>query len=125
MAWGVPSEPIPPTSASLGFPTPFSPWHAWHLATYTDAPCVAVPRPGGSPAPSGAIVISQAAMSRGAIGCPKRGACASAGTVTRDNAAKIARRSSVDIGGLPVLVDRPAGNRVVVIGAAQAPLRGE
>src|SRR6266511_5753167 len=88
------------------------------------SPCAAVPRPGGRPTPSGPMLMSQGARSAGAIGCPNCGACAIAGAASNSTAQKVSR-SSVDIGCLPLLVDAPAGDRVVVIVAAQAALCGE
>src|SRR4051812_14195201 len=83
---------------------------------------MAVPRPWGSPAPSGAMLISQGAMSAGAMGCPNCGACARAGAA-KNIPAKSARRLSIDIGQLALFIDAPACNCIVMIGAAQAALR--
>src|SRR5215470_1080605 len=113
--------PKPPTSVSLGLPAPFSPWQAWHFAANTASPSFGVPRPGGSPAPSGPTLMSQGARSAGEIGCPKRGASAAPAKAAVANriAAPRARTSRERIGRLPFLVDAPAGDGVVVILAAQ------
>src|SRR5438105_12301021 len=88
------------------------------------SPGAAVPRPGGSPAPSGPTLISHGAISAGAMGSPNCGDCACAEVATR-TAAQNAMRSSIHIGRLPLLVDAPACNRVVVIEAAKSALGGE
>src|SRR5262245_48627455 len=85
------------------------------------SPCFAVPRPSGRPAPSGGMLMSQGAMSAGPIGCPKRGACEKTG-VAASKAAHTVTRSSIDIARLPLLINSPARDGVVVIDTAQAAL---
>src|SRR5919106_4913498 len=67
------SVPWPPTNGSFGFPAPFSPWHDWHFCVYTTAPWSGVPLPGGSPVPSGGILMSHPAISAGVAGRPRLG----------------------------------------------------
>src|SRR5271154_2272766 len=70
------------------------------------------------------MLMSQGVMSAGAIACPNCGACASAGTVA-NIAAHSARRLRIDIRRLALFIDTPAGDRIVVIDAAQAPFRSK
>src|SRR5918996_5487768 len=67
------SVPWPPTIWSFGFPVPFSPWHDWHFWVYTTAPWSGVPLPGGSPVPSGGMLMSHPAISAGVAGRPRLG----------------------------------------------------
>src|ERR1700719_5433167 len=70
------------------------------------------------------MLMSQRAMYAGAISCPNCGACASAGTVA-NIAAHSASRLRVDIRRLALFIDTPAGDRIVVIDAAQTPFRSK
>src|SRR5919198_4024119 len=67
------NEPMPPTMVPyIGPPLASGPWQARHLASYTALPSATVPRPGGSPAPSGVrMSMFQAARSASLIGWPK------------------------------------------------------
>src|SRR5262245_29493575 len=69
--------------------------------------------------PSGSILMSQDAISAGAMGCPNCGACAAAEVATTAIAAPSTRRSSIDIACFPFFVDAPACNGIVVVDAAQ------
>src|SRR5688572_25718504 len=90
------------------------------------SPCMAVPRPGGRPAPSGPMLMSHGAISAGAMGCPNCGACADAAFgAAMSIAAQTARLLSIHIGRLPLLVDAPACDRVVVVDAPKAAVGGE
>src|SRR3977135_3846880 len=89
------------------------------------SPSMAVPRPGGRPAPSGPMLTSHAAMSAGAIGCPNCGAWAWAADAIVSTIVRTAMGLSVNIAGLPLLVDAPACDGVVVVDPTQAALVGE
>src|SRR5690349_10141628 len=89
------------------------------------SPSIAVPRPGGRPAPSGPILMSQAAISAGAIGCPNCGVSAKTAGVMVSIDRQTATGLSVNIAGLPHLVDAPACDGVVVVDPTQAALVGE
>src|SRR5215468_3805000 len=110
------SEPWPPTRRSFGVPAPFSPWQAWHFAANTASPCLTVPLPGGSPAPSGPILISQEARSSGETGLPRLGLCwANAGDASTKRAAAAAPRNvHIVILHLAIAGDGPGLNHVVV-----------
>src|SRR3954451_17508661 len=63
---------MPRTRAgALSVPSPLVPWHLAPKRSKRSFPCAIVPLPGGKPAPSGAISISQPAISSGLAGCPK------------------------------------------------------
>src|SRR6266446_989835 len=68
------------------------------------------------------MLMSHSAMSAGAIGCPN--CCARAGVAT-NVAAQTARSLSIHISRLPLLVDAPTCDGVVVIDAAQTALGHE
>src|SRR5262245_26723805 len=105
----------PPTSAAAaGVPFAPSPWHIAHFAAKTFAPCAAVPLPGGSPVPSGRMLMSQGAMSASVIFAPSPGGCANAALEARANAST-ARDLGVDMFHLPFAVHRPAREAVVVL----------
>src|SRR5258705_1590692 len=89
------------------------------------SPWIAVPRPGGRPAPSGPMLMSHAAMSAGTIGCPNCGAWARAADAIVSIDMQTAMGLSVNIAGLPHLVNAPACDGVVVVDATQAALVGE
>src|SRR5262245_37113750 len=89
------------------------------------APCAGVPRPGGRPAPSGPMLMSQGARSAGEIGWPNCGACASAGAAPTMSAAASVNRLSVDIARLSLVVDGPTRDGIVVVGAAEAAFGAE
>src|SRR6266850_2776050 len=86
---------------------------------------MAVPRPGGRPAPSGPMLMSHAAMSAGSIGCPNCGAWARAAGAMVSIDTQTAMGLSVNIAGLPHLVDAPACDGVVVVAPTQSALVGE
>src|SRR5262249_53241168 len=71
------------------------------------------------------MLMSQGAISAGAIGWPNFGACADTVAVKAMMAAPAARYLSVDIGGLPLVVDAPALDGIEVILPAQAALGDE
>src|ERR1700719_831736 len=89
------------------------------------SPSIAVPRPGGRPTPSGPMLMSHAAMSAGALGCPNCGAWASAADAIVSIDMQTARGLIVNIAGLPHLVNAPACDGVVVVDPTQAALVGE
>src|SRR6266850_3343856 len=89
------------------------------------SPSIAVPRPGGRPTPSGPMLMSHAAMSAGAIGCPSCGAWARAADAFVSIDMQTAMGLSVNIAGLPRLVNAPACDGVVVIDPTQAALVSE
>src|SRR5262245_46625877 len=70
------------------------------------------------------MLMSQAAISAGAISCPNLGTCANA-QGAKSMTMPAARRSSIDIVDLPFLVDAPACDGVVVVDAAQPTFGGE
>src|SRR5262252_8563824 len=105
----------PPTSApAAGVPFPPSPWHIAHFAAKRGAPWAAVPLPAGSPVPSGRMLMSQTAMSASEIFAPSPGDCADAAPQASASA-RTARGLCVDMLHLPLAVDRPARDAVVVL----------
>src|SRR5215831_18858494 len=117
------SEPWPPTRRSFGVPAPFSPWQAWHFAEKTASPCLTVPLPGGRPAPSGPMLMSQEARSSGEIGLPRLGlCCANAGDASARSTAGAAatRNLRIDIFHLAIAGDGPGLDHVVMVIAAVA-----
>src|SRR5712692_951110 len=105
----------PPTSAALTPPLPFSPWHMAHFCAKTRAPCVGVPPPDGNPAPSGKMLMSQAAISAGLTGFPRFGPSAKAMPAPSARITAELRSLCVNMLHLPLAVDRPAGDAVVVL----------
>src|SRR6185312_3254268 len=89
------------------------------------SPSIAVPRPGGRPSPSGPMLMSHGAISAGAMGCPNCGAWARAADATVSMDRQPAMRLGVDIADLPLFVDAPACDGVVVVDPTQAPLGRE
>src|SRR6516162_10774272 len=83
------------------------------------SPSLAVPRPGGRPTPSGPMLMSHAAVSAGAIGCPNCGAWARADDAIVSIVVQTATGLSVNIAGLPHLVNEPACDGVVVVDSTQ------
>src|SRR2546425_11080769 len=81
------------------------------------APWAEVPLPGGKPVPSGEMLMSQAAISAGSIGFPRFGPSAKAALEPRASARTTAelRSLGVNMGALPLAVDRPARDAVVVL----------
>src|SRR5215212_7146948 len=71
MGASVLSEPMPPTSAGASPPSPIAPWHLAPRRSKSSLPSATVPLPGGKPAPSGAMSMSQPAISSSVAGCPK------------------------------------------------------
>src|SRR5690242_576355 len=140
---GVPlaSVPWPPTRRSFGWPAPLAPWHAWHFCSNTAAPVTAVPRPGGSPTPSGPTLISQPAICSGFASTPRFGVTgaglASLATLAVGPAAIVVQalnmsasatphsRSRVDMLDLAVGRDAPRLNPVEVEDRVRAVLRDE
>src|SRR5215475_1200791 len=86
------------------------------------SPSIAVPRPGGRPSPSGPMPMSQAAMSAGAIGCPNCGARARTSDAIGSTKVQTAMGLSVNIAGLPHLINAPACDGIVVVDPTQAAL---
>src|SRR6185436_14431113 len=94
-----------------------------HLVWYTPAPLLAVPEPGGKPAPFGPMLMSHFAMSSGDTGTPRCGPCcavAAPATPMPSSAAAKTARLHVDIADLSRCRHVPALNRVVVIAIARA-----
>src|SRR3982075_1572845 len=89
------------------------------------SPSTAVPPPDGRPTPSGPMLMSHGAISAGEIGCPNCGAWARAADATVSIDMQAAMPLSVNIAGLPLLVDAPACDRVVVVDPTQAALGRE
>src|SRR3989442_15448487 len=81
------------------------------------APWAEVPLPGGKPVPSGEMLMSQAAISAGAIGFPRFGPSAKAALEPSASARTTAglRSLGVNMGDLPPAADRPARDAVVVL----------
>src|SRR5262249_3498629 len=104
----------PISAAAAGVPCAPSPWHIAHFAAKIGAPWAAVPLPAGRPVPSGRMLISQAAMSASEIFAPSPGGCAVAVPQARASA-RTARGLGVDMFHLPLAVDRPAREAVVVL----------
>src|SRR6266481_8774696 len=75
--------------------------------------------------PSGPMLMSHAAMSAGAIGCPNCGAWARAADAIVRIDMQTAMLLSVNIAGLPHLVNAPACDGVVVVDPTQAALGRE
>src|SRR5215471_1748642 len=122
------SEPWPPTKRSFGVPAPFSPWHAWHFAMYTASPCFTVPLPGGRPAPSGPMLMSQEARSSGEIGLPRLGLCWAAtgdASARRRAGAAATKILRIDIFHLAIAGHGPGLDHVVVVNTAVAAQRDE
>src|SRR5260370_37874570 len=94
----------------------------------TASPCLTVPLPGGSPAPSGPMLMSQEARSSAEIGLPRVGLCsANAGDASAKRAAGAAALQNlrIDIFHLAIDGHRPGLDHVVVVGAAVAAQRDE
>src|SRR5438876_3357769 len=108
---------LPPTSAALGPPLPFSPWHTAHFAAKIRAPSAGVPLPGGRPVPSGRMLMSHSDRSAAVMGFPSFGACPNAALENSASVTKIrnVRSLSVNIPYLPAAFDRPARNGVIVL----------
>src|SRR5215475_9734119 len=81
------------------------------------APCAGVPAPGGKPVPSGATLISHAAISAGSIGLPRPGPSADAAPAAKKSVSPTAGDIllGVDMFDLPVAIDAPAGDGVEVL----------
>src|SRR5258708_2787775 len=81
------------------------------------APSAGVPLPGGRPVPSGSTLMSQTAISAGLIGFPRFGAWAKASPVLRASVGITAKQKRLRISmlHLPVALDRPTGDGVVVL----------
>src|SRR6185503_1029296 len=94
-----------------------------HLVWYTPAPLLAVPEPGGKPAPFGPMLMSHFAMSCGDTGTPRCGPCCAATAPAAPmpiSSAATATGLHVDIADLSRRRYVPALNRVVVIAIARA-----
>src|SRR5690242_13653555 len=103
----------PPTSVAFLPPRAFSPWQAAHFCAKIFSPWAGVPPPGGSPAPSGGMLMSQGASSAGVMGLPRFGPAAKAPEHASASAAASALR--VDMFHLAFRVDGPAGRPVVML----------
>src|SRR6266516_3288987 len=81
------------------------------------APSAGVPLPGGSPAPSGRMLMSQAAISARLIGFPRFSAWAKAALETRASASRTANSRSLRVYmlHLPAALDRPSRDGVVML----------
>src|SRR5438067_1422817 len=81
------------------------------------APCAEVPLPGGNPAPSGPMLMSQSARSASVTFWPRPGVSAASAppaTTTSAVATVSAKPLHIDMLGLPLVVDRPAHDVVHV-----------
>src|SRR5690349_19743792 len=76
-------------------------------------PCAAVPSPGGRPAPSAWMSISQGARSLALIGLPRCGVSAKAGPAMQS--AKMAIALRIGMGHLATAADRPAGDDIAMM----------
>src|SRR5258708_32443004 len=103
----------PPTSAALMPPLPFSPWHSAHFCAKIGAPCAGVPLPGGSPRPSGRMLMSQGASSASPMGWPRPGPAAN--PVVIFNISKKQESLGINMPHPSRSVDRPARRAVVVL----------
>src|SRR5215813_9161487 len=81
------------------------------------APAAGVPAPGGRPAPSGAMLISHAAMSAAPNGLPRLGPSAAAAPATSESASQMQGITPlrIDMLDLPRAVDGPAGDGIEVL----------
>src|SRR5579871_6744765 len=89
----------------------------------TASPCWGVPLPGGSPAPSGPMLMSQVARSSGEIALPRLGDCWAAAAPHRATSAAAAASSRINIFHLALVGDVPARDHVAVEVAAVATQR--
>src|SRR5258707_14373012 len=87
------------------------------------APCAGVPLPGGSPLPSGPMLMAQSARSASLTGLPRPGSSAamveappsaSASEIAAVRRLTVGMRLTVDMLDLPFGIDRPAGDDVHV-----------
>src|SRR5207244_5716008 len=79
------------------------------------APWAEVPLPAGKPVPSGKMLMSQAASSAGSIGLPRFGPWAKAAFEPRASRAAKIRGLCVNMFHLPIALDRPSRDAVVVL----------
>src|SRR6266850_3298108 len=81
------------------------------------APWAGVPLPGGKPVPSGKMLMSQAVISAGSSGFPRFGAWAKTALEPRESARTKAVIGILRINmfDLPLVIDRPARDGVVVL----------
>src|SRR6516165_1969149 len=80
------------------------------------SPCLGVPLPGGNPAPSGPMLMSQGVISSGEIMRPRFGLSATAVLETTTSAEAAARRRlRVDMLDLPTLSNAPASDRIEMV----------
>src|SRR5256886_7337752 len=79
------------------------------------APWAEVPLPAGKPVPSGKMLMSQAASSAGSIGLPRFGPWAKAALEPRASRAAKIRGLRVNMFHLPIALDRPSRDAVVVL----------
>src|SRR3954470_20961826 len=90
---------MPPTrGGAWSVPSPLAPWHLAPRRVKISSPCWTVPLPGGSPAPSGAMSMSQPAICSGLAGWPKPN-----------------RVSGVDMTHLPIGRDVPGLDAIEVV----------
>src|SRR5580704_3364868 len=108
-----------PTSMLAMPPLPFWPWQSEQpLVSNSLAPSAAVPLPGGKPVPSRRMVTFQALMSASEIGLPRCGvsaAQAANGASTTPERRRTHAALSIDMLDLPLAVDAPGGETVVVL----------
>src|SRR5262249_8984159 len=88
-------------------------------------PSVAVPPPGGSPLPSGGMLISQVAISAGLTSRPRLGPAKAVSTthMTAIISTKVLKNLQVDIADLSFRAYAPGLNRIVMIHIARRVLR--
>src|SRR3954469_10319609 len=95
---------MPPTSGGASPPSPFAPWHLAPSRSKSSLPWATVPLPEGKPAPSGAMSMSQPAISSSVAGFPKPNC-----------------PLGVDIGDLPIRGNVPGLDSVEVIEGVHPP----
>src|ERR1700730_5496675 len=80
------------------------------------SPCLAVPPPGGSPAPSGEMLMSQAAISASDVTWPSSGPCPKHGAVRiTDSAAATNDSLCIHMLDLTGSANAPSGDGVAVV----------
>src|SRR6516165_6574333 len=90
------------------------------------SPCLGVPLPGGNPAPSGPMLISQDVISSGETMLPRFGLSATAVLETTTSAEAAARRRlRIDMLDLAILSNAPASDRIEVVDGLHATIGDE
>src|SRR6516165_4287317 len=79
------------------------------------SPCLVVPLPDGSPAPSGEMLISQGAISVADVTWPSSGPCARHGAVRSRDSAATRGSLCIHMFHLAGLANVPSGNGVAVV----------